>query len=418
MRPAGGSRRALAIGRIGLVLAGLLAGLALVELSLRTFLPQEIGLRWYTREGVMVYVPGLRGRYVRPEFRSRVEINSDGLRDREYRGEKEAGVYRILVLGDSLTAGLQVPAEETFCKRVEATLRAERAGARIEVVNAGISGYGTADELRYLETYGARWKPDLVLVAFFCGNDVKNNMTERALVREAGRVQIPTKPLTEWQYRVRGFRCWLASHSHFFQFLRDRLRFDGPEAPARRVSEEGGVTRAKGERAVAGVEGAATAVRDSASKVTGRSQPEGTDRSLDRLADWEILFADPGPEYADGWKLTLELLGRIDEFSRGLGARTATITIPSPWQNDPELIGAHLGPAAARGTFDALRPGRIVCEYASTISVPCTDLLPGFWAAGSDSSYYWKLDGHFTSKAHATAARLITQFLHDRQLVP
>src|SRR5437870_5779105 len=98
-------RAARVLSRIGLVAAGLLAGSAVVEVCLRVFLPQEIGLRWYTREGVMVYVPGLRGTYVRQEFRTPVSIDSDGLRDRNYPAAKADGVYRILVLGDSLTAG-------------------------------------------------------------------------------------------------------------------------------------------------------------------------------------------------------------------------------------------------------------------------------------------------------------------------
>ena len=221
-----GRRVARVALRSGLVAAGLLAGSAVAEVALRLFLPQEIGLRWYTREGIMVYVPGLRGTYIRPEFRSRIEIDSDGLRDREYAPGKEDGTFRILVLGDSLTAGLQVPVEETFCKRIERALAAERAAPRIEVVNAGISGYGTADELRYLQTFGSRWKPDVVLVAFFCGNDVKNNMTEDGLFRDGGKIQVRAVPLTAWQYCEKAARCWVASRSHLFQFFRDRHSFD------------------------------------------------------------------------------------------------------------------------------------------------------------------------------------------------
>src|SRR6185295_17578099 len=137
------------------------------ELAVRALAPQEMRLRWYSREGVMVLMPGYRGPAggVGTGARaSHVEINSDGLRDREYGREKAPGTFRVLVLGDARTAGLQVRADETYPKRLESLLSALPSSARVEVVNAGIPGYGTADELRYLQSFGERWKPDLVVL--------------------------------------------------------------------------------------------------------------------------------------------------------------------------------------------------------------------------------------------------------------
>ena len=166
-------------------------------MGVRALAPQELRLRWYAREGVMVLVPGYRGSFPRAERAAHVEINSDGLRDREYARDKAADTFRILVLGDALTAGLQVPAEDTYPKRLEALLAGVHPQGRTEVVNAGIPGYGTADELRYLETFGARWKPDLVVLAFYGGNDVGNNLDEAgsALRRRHGprRPQAPER---------------------------------------------------------------------------------------------------------------------------------------------------------------------------------------------------------------------------------
>ena len=55
----------------------------------------------------------------RDEFRVRVRINSNGLRDREYPYEKGEGVFRILVLGDSFSAALQVPLEQIWHEIIE-----------------------------------------------------------------------------------------------------------------------------------------------------------------------------------------------------------------------------------------------------------------------------------------------------------
>jgi acyl-CoA thioesterase-1 len=45
---------------------------------------------------------------------------------------------RIVVLGDSLTAGLGLPVNATFPARLEATLKAK--GVAVEIANAGVSG--------------------------------------------------------------------------------------------------------------------------------------------------------------------------------------------------------------------------------------------------------------------------------------
>ena len=54
----------------------------------------------------------------------------------------------ILVFGDSLTAGLGLPAAETFPSQLEARLKAD--GTAVHVVNAGVSGDTTTDGLARL----------------------------------------------------------------------------------------------------------------------------------------------------------------------------------------------------------------------------------------------------------------------------
>ncbi len=71
-----------------------------------------------------------------------------------------AGV--IAVLGDSLTAGLGVAADEAFPALLEARLRRE--GYDYRVVNAGVSGDTTAGGLRRVD-WVLRAKPDVVVVA-------------------------------------------------------------------------------------------------------------------------------------------------------------------------------------------------------------------------------------------------------------
>jgi lysophospholipase L1-like esterase len=123
--------------------------------------------------------PGYRGWFTK-EGRAFIEINSQGLRDHEHPRRKPAGEFRVAILGDSFAEALQVPLEATFWHLLEQQLPdcEAIAGRQVESINFGVSGYGTAQELQMLRHYVWPYEPDLVLLTFYPGNDVRNNSSE------------------------------------------------------------------------------------------------------------------------------------------------------------------------------------------------------------------------------------------------
>jgi hypothetical protein len=122
-------------------------------------------------------LPGSEGWWTK-EGRAWVRINRDGMRDDEHPLRKPAGEVRIAFLGDSCTESLQVPQEQTFWKLLETQLAATCpavAGKKVTSLDFGVSGYGTAQELLTLKDNVWKYQPDLVLLAFYTGNDVRNN---------------------------------------------------------------------------------------------------------------------------------------------------------------------------------------------------------------------------------------------------
>jgi acyl-CoA thioesterase-1 len=78
-------------------------------------------------------------------------------------GVGEGRAERVIVaLGDSLTAGLGVAADEAYPARLEARLARE--GYAYRVVNAGVSGDTTAGGLRRVD-WVLRAKPEIAIVA-------------------------------------------------------------------------------------------------------------------------------------------------------------------------------------------------------------------------------------------------------------
>lgn len=101
------------------------------------------------------------------------EINAQGLRDDAVSIPKPNGVFRILVLGDSVTYGMGVSSSSTFANRLEDLLRKQLEVRTVDVINAGVSGYTTYNELQYYLTKGRAFESDIVMLAF-CMNDVAN----------------------------------------------------------------------------------------------------------------------------------------------------------------------------------------------------------------------------------------------------
>lgn len=170
--------------------------------------------------------PGMEG-WFRTEGRSWVKVNSDGMRDREHSIEKPAGTYRIAVLGDSMAEALQVPMERDFCAVLEKRLRgcARLGGKTPETLNFGVSGYGTAEELIMLRERVWKYHPDMVLLAMFPGNDIRNN--NAALNHDPGwpyislvNGQLVTRyPPAQDPGALRRFRDSMLNHSNALQLI-------------------------------------------------------------------------------------------------------------------------------------------------------------------------------------------------------
>ncbi len=102
----------------------------------------------------------------------KVTTNSCGMRGPERSIEKAPNVYRIALLGDSFTFGWGVEQTKAFPQILEDTLNHSYRNSemRFEVLNFGVPGYSTFQEVfRFLES-GKEFNPDAVVV-FFIEND-------------------------------------------------------------------------------------------------------------------------------------------------------------------------------------------------------------------------------------------------------
>src|SRR5271156_2992537 len=159
-----------------LVVFGILAALVIGEVGLRLLGLAKPAFYTYDRYRGWALRPGAQG-WDTKEGEAYVRINREGFRGPETTIAKPPTTVRIAVLGDSFTEAQQVPEDRTFSAVFARSLGACPAlrGRKVEVLNFGVNGYGTTQELMTLRHQVWQFSPEIVVLAVFTGNDIMNN---------------------------------------------------------------------------------------------------------------------------------------------------------------------------------------------------------------------------------------------------
>ncbi len=164
------------LGTAALIMFGFGLALALADLGVRLanhWFPYFYCYDDYRGWGLN---PGAHGWYQR-EGVAYVRISHGGFRGPNYPQRKPPGVIRVAVLGDSYVEAIQVPEDKTFTAVIGRELGncPRLKGKRVEAMNFGVDGYGTAQELITLRRKVWQYSPDIVVLGIFLGNDMRNN---------------------------------------------------------------------------------------------------------------------------------------------------------------------------------------------------------------------------------------------------
>jgi lysophospholipase L1-like esterase len=115
-----------------------------------------------------------------------VRINSSGLRGPEYPTPKPSGLFRILLVGDSFTFGYGVAEDSTYGAQLQRMLRSRPASCgSVQVINGGVNGYNTEQEVAFVKQLGLPLEPDLIILGFN-PNDIMSRAEGKTMLRHLG----------------------------------------------------------------------------------------------------------------------------------------------------------------------------------------------------------------------------------------
>jgi len=401
------------IARGLLLLGSLLLGLLLLEGGLRLVLLGSLdnprpssGLTQAHATRGWVLVPGAQGLRSDIDYRVDVRISSQGLRDVDHAPTAVPGVRRIVVLGDSFIEAYQVELEQSLSRRLETAL----ADRRVEVINLGVGGYGTAQESLALDEQGLGFAPDVVVLAFYADNDVRNN----------------SQPLESalWGEHLKAFgRPYAVQNGEDLSFSQP------PFAAASAWVDE--MRR-----------------QDAARPFSDQLLFVDLGRSLlGRIAHWlgdEVFPYDPNlvlgvyatrfdpnsspapwteAEYRlawdHAWEITQAIILRTQRVAEQSGAQFVLMSIPSKFQADP-LYRDRVSRQFPGMKLDPTLPNERLQTFARMNDVWMLDLGPAMAAhheAGEAPLYYEFRDRHWNAAGHEFAARELAAFLTQHDLL-
>ncbi len=374
-----------------------IAELALVVLKVNT----KSNIRLVSDKGT-TFVPQAYYRHTKEGF-SEGYFNLHGFRDYERTHFKADGIFRILVLGDSYAEALQVPLSKTFSALLEQSLNERSEGIRFEVLNLGQSGFGTADAYMRFLNFGVHYSPDLVLLAFTTGNDVRNNSKllnhetlafyfnydeKRDLVLDRSLFDEYKKNITYPKKMV----TWLKRRSYLASLISERVFLLKQQYNERQFRA-----------------GLADAHQDN------------SQNKLDEFSDFNIYLSDLTPRWQEAFDITRSLLSKFKDSVEAHGAKFLLVTMSNAEQVHP--IVQQRVEALYSLSFDFEQPDRLIEDFAKQNEIVFLKLLPEFreyhhrtgtYLHGFDSRGV----GHWNEIGHQLAAEKILGFLIDEQQIP
>ncbi|MDP7247537.1 MAG: SGNH/GDSL hydrolase family protein [Candidatus Peribacteraceae bacterium] len=314
------------------------------------------------------------------EGRSHFKVNQDGFRDESHSKEKPGDVTRIAVIGDSYTEARQVDIDNAYWSVMENELNT-CANNKIEVLNFGMSGFSTAQEYLLLKHRVWDYQPDIVLLSFLSGNDVRENSKALNNVHN-----IPYFFLD-------------GSELKLDESFKDTKEFKSSQ----KYLYQGSHLVVNNFRTMQMINKIKISKRNQRLMKELDIEKEDEDaKKSDPGLDTEIYSDPPAPEWEEAWKVTEGIIKKMNEEVKSHEAEFVIATLTNGIQVAPE------------NKSDLNYPERRIGKLGESINVPVITLAPKFLEyAKVNDAYLHGFDdsgeGHWNVEGNRLAGELIAK---------
>jgi hypothetical protein len=324
-----------------------------------------------------------------------------------YAPGRQEKIFRVFALGDSFVKPRgEMTNDQVFFRRVETYVERKLGDASlVEFFHFGLSGYSQLQERVLLRKFLPAYRPDLVMIQVYIGNDVAENagIIQRSLARGqisaknpagvvSGNPAVGSTARTRMEYLITSTKQWLALHSYVYRLASSvkRTLIARRAAPGRYASS------------LQGHESGMPHDRDDAS-----IGPVATN-----LHVFDLLSPARQTALADAWKITADLTGQINQICRGAGAKLLFVLFPQQVQVLDDLWRRSLHEYGLdESMFDRDLPNRHWIELLQAGSIEVLDLLPVYRSAYRRGVNPYEPGGHTGKEGHEITAEAIIEAL-------
>lgn len=298
------------------------------------------------------------------------KINSYGWRDKEWVLKKSPNTYRIAIIGDSFVEAFQVESERTFLALTESELN-KNFVQKVEIMNFGRAGFTQTEELLVLKNHVEQFSPDMVIVFFLPGNDIRDVNGETAHnflhpfyhISENGELKLDTSSIemsTMVKSKIKRLAYRLDRYSALISLIYQRYDlYRQPKAEERAKTADG-------------------------NKLGGYLS---------------LCTANPDSTYLKNYQLNKALIKAMAEYCKGKGIKFMLVTIDNGvYHPEEEKRYKFIDP-----TFDANYFEDDLGNYAVSLNIEYLGLQRTFRKAYENTgiSLHW---GHWNYQGHEVVA--------------
>ena len=314
----------------------------------------------------------------------RIRVNALGLRDRECTLQPAPGTERVLFLGDSMVFGAGVEQDTRVTEALAPLL-----GPGVEVVNAGVSGWGTDQEVLWFQRRGVVLQPQVVVLGLCMVNDVVNNLLPHELFGTAPkpRFELRGDSLVLHPPAPRAAMPPVAAKAAVFKHSR-LLHFVGRHVQLLRARQ-----------------------RQPPARGTRVYYPEDLESDS---SHWAVFRKVYPPRFEAAFRVTEALVTALHDSCAARGIRLVLFAFPQKVEVDSLERAAefsHFGYDPAQ--FDLRSPYQRLAQLAAQLHVPWLYPLAEWQAEETQTRLFFERDGHPSAAGHRLAAHELAPVLRD-----